>query len=173
VQRAERRGDAFAGCAACCRREPEGTVSGIDVLTEVDIERPVSDVATYAMDPMNAPEWYENIVRAEWRTEPPIRVGSVFAFEARFLGRVLAYDYEVVELIPDERFAMRTAHGPFPMETTYEWATASGGTHMRLRNRGRPKGFSRWYAPIMVPAIRRANRKDLASLKSVLEARTP
>jgi hypothetical protein len=65
---------------------------------------------------------------------------------------------------------MRTAQGPFPMETTYTWsATNDGKTRMTLRNRGEPAGFSKLVAPLMVRAMRRANRKDLAKLRSILE----
>lgn len=144
----------------------------VDVVTEIDIDTPVETVAAYAADPINAPEWYANIESAEWKTDPPLRVGTVVAFVARFLGRRLAYDYEFVELVPRERLVMRTAQGPFPMETTYTWApTSSGGTHMTLRNRGEPSGFSKLLAPLMAPAMRRANRKDLSRLKSILERR--
>jgi hypothetical protein len=76
----------------------------------------------------------------------------------------------VKELVPDERFVMATADGPFPMETTYSWEDAGdGATRMRLRNRGEPSGFTRIAAPFIAGAMRRANRKDLARLKSVLE----
>ncbi len=142
----------------------------IDVLTEIDIDRPPADVAAYAVDPTNAPEWYANIESVEWKTDPPARVGSAVAFVARFLGRRMAYTYELVELVPGERLVMRTAEGPFPMETTYTWtSTDHGGTHMALRNRGEPAGFSRLAARFMAPAMRRANRKDLANLKAILE----
>jgi len=40
---------------------------------------------------------------------------------------------------------------------------------MTLRNRGEPAGFARIGAPAMAAAMRRANRKDLAQLKSLLE----
>ncbi|HMQ27424.1 MAG TPA: SRPBCC family protein [Acidimicrobiales bacterium] len=139
-------------------------------MTETTVGRPVEVVASYAADPTNAPEWYANIESVEWETEPPVAVGSKVAFVARFLGRRLAYTYEVTELVPGERLVMRTAEGPFPMETTYTWASdGDGATRMTLRNRGEPAGFSKLTAPFMAPAMRRANRKDLAALRAVLE----
>jgi hypothetical protein len=149
-------------------------VKPVDVLTEIDIERPVAVVAAYAGDPDNAPAWYANIDTVEWRTDPPLRIGSVVGFVARFLGRRLAYDYELVELDPGVRLVMRTRQGSFPMETTYTWdATGEGRTHMTLRNRGTPSGFSRLASVFMVPAMRRANRGDLARLKAILESDAP
>jgi hypothetical protein len=144
----------------------------VDVLTETVIRRPRAEVAAYAGDPGNAPDWYVNIASVEWRTPPPVAVGSRMDFVAHFLGRRLAYTYEVTDLLPGERLVMRTADGPFPMETTYTWETLdAGATRMTLRNRGRPAGFSALVAPFMAAAMRRANRKDLAALRARLEAR--
>ena len=143
----------------------------VDVVTEIVIQRPRATVAAFAADPANAPKWYANIEAVEWKTAPPVAVGSQMAFVAHFLGRRLAYTYEVVELVPGERLVMRTAEGPFPMETTYEWASVGAGeTRMTLRNRGEPAGFSKLLAPLMAPAMRRANRKDLRQLKALLES---
>jgi uncharacterized membrane protein len=145
---------------------------GVDVETEVWIDRPVDVVAAYAGDPSNAPEWYVNIESVDWQTEPPVAVGSRMDFVARFLGRRLAYTYEVVELDLPRRLVMRTAEGPFPMETSYEWALAGEGrTRMSLRNRGEPSGFLSVAAPMMAAAMRRANSRDLARLKKLLESR--
>jgi uncharacterized protein YndB with AHSA1/START domain len=142
----------------------------VDVVTEIGIARPREAVADYASDPTNASDWYENIESVEWRSEPPLAVGSRVAFVASFLGRRLAYTYEVRELVPGERLVMSTADGPFAMETTYTWADVpGGGTRMTLRNRGAPSGFSRVAAPLLAGAMRRANRKDLARLKRILE----
>ena len=142
----------------------------VDVLTEIVIDRPLTEVATYAADPTNAPDWYGNIKSVDWKTPPPVAVGSRMDFVAQFLGRRLAYTYEVVELTQGSRLVMRTAQGPFPMETSYEWEPAGvAATRMTLRNRGEPAGFSRAVAPFMAHAVRRANRKDLARLKQLLE----
>ena len=144
----------------------------VDVLTETVVDRPVDVVSSYAGDPSNAPEWYVNIESVDWKTPPPLRVGSEIAFVARFLGRRLEYTYEFVDFVPGERMVMRTAQGPFPMETTYTWqADGDGRTRMTLRNRGEPAGFSKLIAPFMTTAMRRANGKDLAKLKGLLESR--
>lgn len=146
----------------------------VDVHSEIEIERPRQDVAAFAADPAHATSWYENIESVEWKTDPPFATGSRIAFVAHFLGRRLEYTYEIVELVPGERLVMRTADGPFPMETTYMFDdTASGGTRMTLRNRGEPSGFSRVAAPVLAAAMRRANRKDLKRLKALLEGPEP
>ena len=144
----------------------------VDVLTEAVIDRPQEEVAAYAADPTNAPEWYANIKAVEWKTPPPLAIGSRLAFVAHFLGRRLAYTYEIVDFVPRERLVMRTAGGPFPMETTYRWTRVGDDvTRMTLRNRGEPSGFSAIAAPIIAAAMRRANRNDLARLKTLLERR--
>jgi uncharacterized membrane protein len=142
----------------------------IDVVTDIVIDRPRDEVAAFAGDPTNAPRWYANIKSVEWLTEPPVAVGAKLDFVADFLGRRLAYTYEVLECVPNERLVMSTLAGPFPMETTYTWhAVDAGRTRMTLRNRGEPAGFSRFVAPVMGLAVRRANRQDLRRLKRVLE----
>jgi hypothetical protein len=141
----------------------------VDVTTWTDIARPRAEVAAFAADPGNAPRWYENIESVRWETEPPVAVGSRMTFVARFLGRRLAYTYQVRELVAGERLVMSTAEGPVPMETTYTWADTDGGTRMTLRNRGEPAGLTKLAAPAVTAAMRRANRKDLAQLKRILE----
>jgi len=143
----------------------------VDVVSEVVIARPRSEVAAYCSEPDNATAWYVNIKSVQWESARPMGVGSRFAFAARFLGRPLSYTYEVVDLQPGARFVMRTAQGPFPMETTYLWEDGPNGTtKMTLRNRGEPSGFSGIAAPVLAMAMKRANTKDLARLKSLLEA---
>ena len=143
----------------------------VDVSTAITIDRPRDDVADVAADPVRAPDWYANIRAVDLLTAPPHAIGSRFTFHAGFLGRDLTYTYEVVDLAPGEHLVMRTADGPFPMETTYTWTDAGHGrTRMTLRNRGEPAGFSRALTPFLAPAIRHATTQDLRRLKSLLES---
>jgi uncharacterized membrane protein len=142
----------------------------VDVTSETVIDRPVSEVAAFAAEPENAPRWYRNIKSVEALTPAPLRVRSRMAFVAEFLGRRLSYTYEVVELDPLRKLVMRTAEGPFPMETTYEWyPEGPARTRMRLRNRGSPSGFMGIVSPFLAMAVGRAGRKDLEQLKRLLE----
>jgi hypothetical protein len=59
----------------------------VDVLTETTIDRPRDHVAAYAGNPDNASEWYVNIKSVEWKTPPPLAVGSRLPFVAQFLER--------------------------------------------------------------------------------------
>lgn len=143
----------------------------VDVETSIVVDKPRAKVAKFSANPANAPRWYANIESVEWKTSRPLVLGSRIAFVARFLGKRISYTYEIVELVPLERLVMRTAEGPFPMETTYTWkALSPGSTLMTLRNRGEPAGFAKFAGPMMKRSIRKANDKDLAALKEILES---
>jgi uncharacterized membrane protein len=142
----------------------------VNVTTDIIINRPLQQVAAFVADPGNAPQWYVNIKSVEWKTPKPLQTGTQIVFTAQFLGRNLEYTYEVAEYNPRQKLVMRTAQGPFPMETTYTWqAIDANNTRMTLTNRGMPAGFSKLFTPFMSMAIRRANRKDLKRLKELLE----
>jgi uncharacterized protein YndB with AHSA1/START domain len=142
----------------------------VNIKTETVINAPIERVFNYTVDPDNAPEWYVNIKSVEWQTPRPLALGSHIAFKAQFLGRQLAYVYEIKELEPNQKLVMSTADGPFPMETTYLFEKAGDNkTKMILINRGTPSGFSKIFSPFMSMAMRKANNKDLALLKQIIE----
>lgn len=143
----------------------------VDVEVHTTIDLPRRDVATYCCDPATVTTWNANIRAVQWDSDSPVAVGTRLHFTSGFLGRALEYTYEVVELVAAERLVMRSDRGAFLMETTYLWADDEhGGTWMTVRNRGEPTAFAGLPAPLVATAVRRATEKDLARLKSILEA---
>jgi hypothetical protein len=142
----------------------------VRVRNVIEIDRPRSEVAAFAIDPTRAREWYGDVKDVKWNRQPVV-VGSRLAFVAAFLGKESDYVYEVTELVPGERFAMSRAEGPFPMETAFWWEDIGEGcTRMTLQSSGHPTGLSLLLAPLLRSSMKRSARKDLQRLKSVLEA---
>ncbi|WP_411734478.1 SRPBCC family protein [Paeniglutamicibacter sp.] len=142
----------------------------VDVKCEIVIQRPRAAVAGFAADPENTPKWYANIGSAIHRGGPPLGVGTLVDFGARFMGRELNYTYEFVQWVPGSKLVMRTAQGPFPMQTSYTWSDEGTATRMVLANTGEPAGFSKVAGFLMAPMMRRAMGKDLRKLKALLES---
>ncbi|MGD8200410.1 SRPBCC family protein [Ornithinimicrobium sp. W1679] len=141
----------------------------VDVTVATHLAVPRERVAAFAGDPANAPAWYANIRSVRPHGAPVVAVGARTDFVAHFLGRELAYTYEIRELLPGRRLVMNTDDGPFPMETTYTWWDEDGGTGMSLRNRGRPRDVASLGSALLAAAVRRATGKDLARLRALLE----
>lgn len=141
----------------------------VDVITNIIINKSISAVYDYASNPDNAPEWYDNIKSVEWMSEKPLQIGSKVAFVAQFLGKRMAYTYEIIELEPNRKLTMKTSEGPFPMETIYQWFEIDEhSTKMVLQNRGKPSGFSKLFTPFMSVMMKKANNKDLKKLNKIL-----
>jgi len=143
----------------------------IDVVSEIEIALPREQVAEFAADPVNAMRWRQIFEEVEPEHAGPPAVGWRIVFVSKVLASKLTYTYEVVEHLPGERLVMRTEDGPFPVETTYAWEDADGGgTRMTLQTNGEPKKHSTKLAVrLMAKAMRKADAKDLAKLKAVLE----
>jgi len=145
----------------------------VDVTSEIEIKRWVPEVAAFATNPDNAAKWRTSIGSVEWKSPRPLRVGSRLTFNARFLGKKLAYRYEVIDFVPSERLVLRAPQNSFPMETAFTWKPAEmGGTRMTLSRRGELSGFLQWFEPLIALLVGHHNRKDLARLKALLERPT-
>ncbi len=146
----------------------------VDVTVTTEIARPRHEVAAFCSDPDKDTSWYVNITEVTWLTEKPARVGTRVARVAQFMGKRIAYTYEVRELVEGERLVMEATDSPFPMRTTYTWEDCEGGCRMFLRNEGSPEGFfGSLMAPLMAMQMRSATTKDLAKLKGLLEGASP
>ena len=132
-------------------------------------------VAAYVCDP-NARAWHKNIESFEWKTEPQAsRVQGGIRWPLPQTTTRL--HHEITEYVPSVRLVMKTAQGPFPMETTYTFSAVEGSTQMALRNRGEPAGFSSvWMAlalSVMPPRDPRSSEVSYAARQCQLPKTGP
>ena len=141
----------------------------IDVAAETLIERGRADVTAFAMDVAHEPEWIGGVVEATQLGDGPLGEGTRVARAAKFLGRRIEYVNEIIEYEEGARLRMKSVAGPFPMEISYEFEDAEDGTLARIRVQGEASGFFRLASPLLAPMVRRSVRRDLGTLKGLLE----
>ena len=141
----------------------------IDTTAVTRVGRPRQEVAAYLTDPANDPGWIGGLRSARLVTPPPVGVGSQVERVARFLGRRVEYVNEIIEL-SGTRLAMRSVRSPFPMRVTYGFDEAGdAATEVSVRVEGDASRLYRLADPLLAWLVRRSVRRDLRTLKRVLE----
>ena len=109
--------------------------------------------------------------RCAWVTDPPLREGSIYEQEARFLGKPITSTFEVVDLQPGRSMTIRTIESTFPIEVTRSVEPRGEGRCVaRAKVTGDPSGVFRLAAPLMRRMVERSVRGDYRRLKEHLEA---
>jgi hypothetical protein len=141
----------------------------LDVSVEITIDKPLSTVAAYAADPMNARHWVSAVSGARWEGAAEIAKGSKVIFDSTVAGQGAEYLWEIAEYEPEQRMVLRTSSGPFPIERTYTWAAKGGKTAMTVQTTGSPSLKQRTKDPLMTRTLRQTTTEDLGALKGMLE----
>lgn len=140
----------------------------MELAADVIIERPVSEVFAYFADLERAPEWAAPVVARRKTTPGPVGVGMKFHAVDHVPGRNVEYDVEVTAFERDRRMAA-TLGQPMAGSWEVQFAEAAGGTRMGIRADMTPPG-PEFLTPLVGGWMRRAIRKDLATMKERLEA---
>lgn len=123
------------------------------------------------MDAANDPVWIGGVAEARVLGAAPIGPGARVARVARFLGRRIEYVNEVIEYHDSCRILMKSVSGPFPMQVAYEFRDSDEGTLACIRVEGEASGFFRLASPVLASLVRRSVRRDLGTLKKLMESR--
>ena len=143
----------------------------MEVTVSINIDRPPQEVFDYLADMSNNPNWQNGMQTCTWTSDPPLRLGSTYDQEAKFLGKRIVSSFEVVEFEPGERIRIRTTSGTMPIDVTRQVAPdESGGTEVGAVVRGEPTGLLRLANPVMRLLVQTSVRRDYRRLKQVLES---
>jgi uncharacterized membrane protein len=144
-------------------------MGAIDVTATTTMEAPRDEVAAYVVDNRNDPVWIGGISESQLLGEPPLGIGSRVRRVASFMGKRIEYVSEITRLDPGSVLEMRSVKSPFPMEITYTFQDAAGGTQTSVRVQGDPSALYRLAGPLLSRKVKKNVQADLERLKDIVE----
>lgn len=139
----------------------------------VVVERPPDDVFAFLTDLSSVPEWQSGAVEVR-ELEGAVGVGTKYVEVLKFLGRQFEATIEVTEYEPGRRFSIKTLSGPIPFQVQHTLEPSSdGGTRLHVTLEGEPGGLFKIAEPLVMRNAQRQVANDFATLKRLVESRTP
>jgi hypothetical protein len=140
------------------------------VEASIVVNRSPDDVFAFLAVRDNDPVWMSAVTESEW-LEPSARlaVGRRGRMALKMFGRQTEYVDEVTAFEPGRQIAHRTVEGPFQLNTAC-LCEPDGGFCRTTVVAEADRIFGRVVDPVVAKLMRRGFKKDLASLKAILEA---
>lgn len=134
------------------------------------IQRPADEVFAFVADARNNPRWQQGMRSCEWTSPPPIGVGSTYRQEARFLGRPVVTEFEVIAHEPGRSITIASTSGPFPIRVRRS-VTPLDATTSRVDAEitGDPGRFFRLAGPVVQRLAQRSVTADYRRLRALLD----
>ncbi len=138
----------------------------------VEINSSKEALFEYVMNIESLPEWSNAIVAIRDFSGAPIGVGSTWVDVSTFMGREFSSNNEVVEFDEGNNCVYKIDGSAFEGLNTFAVGpTENGKATFTLSAEGEMKGFlASLAAPILRGQAQSQMRKDLANLKSIIEA---
>ena len=138
----------------------------------VEIDRPLQEVFNYVSDVDNYPQWMAHVLGVRKETPGPPRESDRFVVAIKSVGRRFETPYERTSYQADRRYTDRAVGGPIP---GHQWHSAfekaPNGTSYTRTVDVESRGVLKLLEPLQKRAADRQLRKDLQTLKGVVEAR--
>ena len=145
----------------------------IRIISQVDVSQPSEEVFACISNFENNPKWQSGQIEAKFTSEPPLRVGSTYDQVAKFMGRQIVSQFEVVEYEPDRKVKASSTSGSFPITFTRMVEPTEAGTRVKAIVEGDARGFFKLAEPLLSRMVQRSVESDYRNLKQILEKVDP
>ena len=117
-----------------------------------------------------AADWDPGVEAGEMLTPEPVEVSSRFRLVARFFGRRIPLDYEIIEYDRDERIVLRAENRSVRSVDTLTFEDDDNGSAVVYDARLDAKGIARLAEPLLSVVFRRIGDRAAAGLRTHLAA---
>lgn len=138
----------------------------------VEINRPIGEVFNYVSDVANYPEWMAHALEVRKDTPGPPQQSDRFVVAIKSVGRRFETPYERTSYEAERRYTDRAVGGPIPNQQWHsDFREVPGGTRFTRGVDVQSAGLLKLLEPLQKRTAERQLRKDLQTLRSVVEAR--
>jgi len=135
------------------------------------IKRPQQEVFEFTTNPANASQWQSGTKFAQWSSEGPVGVGSVYQSVRKLLGREMKIDAEITHWDSPNLWGARIQNGSLKVEITNQFETQDGGTQMIQTFQGGAGGLFSIAERLAVKQLQKQVEADGQALKTLLESK--
>ncbi|MEM7348034.1 MAG: SRPBCC family protein [Chloroflexota bacterium] len=139
----------------------------------IEVERPSDEVFDYISNFENNPLWQSGMQEATITSKGPLGVGTTYVQGAKFLGRRIESNFEVLAYEPGRMVKAKSTSGTFPIEFMRSVTPMDTGTMVSAVIKGDATGIFKIAQPLLAPMVKRQIEADYANLKRVLEEDHP
>lgn len=136
----------------------------------ITIKRSVEDVFAVLSDVEATPKWSSNALEEKMTSAGPVGVGSTRRAVVRSFGLTAENEAEVTEFEPNRRIALQGLSGEFPFRVSMDFERLTGATRVDWTWELAPRGFRKLAGPLLSRLFTRQFRKDLNTLRDMMEA---
>ena len=141
------------------------------VENSVEIDRPLHEVFNYVSDVGNYPEWMAHVLDVRKDTPGPPTQSDRFVVAIKSVGRRFETPYQRTSYAAERSYTDEAVGGPVPNQ---RWHSAFyellGATRFTRGVDVEPSGLLKLLGPLQKWAAERQLKKDLQTLKDVVEA---
>ena len=138
----------------------------------IDIKRPLGDVFDYVSDVGNYPEWMAHVLEVQQDTPGAPQESDRFIVAIKSVGRRFETPYARTTYEAGRGYTDQAVGGPVPDQQWHaSFQEVPGGTRVTRTVDAHPDGLLKLLEPVQKLAAERQLRKDLQTLKNLLEAR--
>jgi hypothetical protein len=135
----------------------------------VIIKRPADKVFAYTTEAKSWPKWHGAIPEAEQTSKGQIGVGTTFRGKTRMMGQTSEWTAKMTEYEPYKRWGKVIDSGSLVIDDKLVCDPAEGGTRLTMVYEVKVGGILKLLSPVIISAMRKQLKLDLASLKGILE----
>ena len=144
------------------------------VVHSVMINRPIEEVFDVATCQERCVVWRGPITVATKTSDGPVKVGTTYEHQVKFLGITLVARPVITVWEPPHRAEIENNAGPVTYHLTFTCESVTGGTKLTTEIKAEIRGaFKHIVDELVHQAIMRQHAGDLETLKQLLESETP